>query len=153
MRALKIMLAYNGVESILRGVANLVVPTLFYLEPSAPKYALDAVRVLAITYLALGVIQLGAWRMKDPQAVRLVAIASALFAAGVALQAASQGTASTDTFHQAGVALGPVILNNVAINVLWVVLYTGLLVREGRMADPDAIPWAGRWYAWEGQGS
>lgn len=133
MRALKIMLAYNGVESVLRGVANLAVPTMFYLPSDAPRYAMDAVRVLAITYLALGVIQLGTWRMADRRAVRIVAAASMLFAAGVAVQVATQGSGSTDVFHQAGVVLGPVTLSNLGLNVLWTALYAGLLLREGRM--------------------
>jgi hypothetical protein len=134
MRALKVMLAYNGVESVLRGLVNLLVPTLFYLEPNAPKYAEDAVRVLGITYLALGLIQLNTWRVPDRRAVRAVAYASLLFAAGVAVQAATQGSASADTFHQAGVVLGPVTLPNVGLNVLWTTLYAGLLVREDRQA-------------------
>lgn len=138
MRWLKVMLAYNGVESLLRGVANLVDPTMFYLQPDAPPYAMDAVRVLAITYLALGLIQLGAWRVQDRRAVRTVAGASLLFAAGVAIQVATQGSASTDVFHQAGVVIGPVTLSNLGLNVLWTVIYAGLLLRESRMAAAAA---------------
>jgi len=134
MRALKIMLAYNGIESVLRGVVNLAVPTLFYLPKDAPGYAQDAVRVLAITYLALGVIQLGAWRMQERWAVRVIASASLLFAAGVAVQAATQVSGSTDAFHEAGVVLGPVVLPNVGINVLVTAIYAILLLRESRMA-------------------
>jgi hypothetical protein len=65
-----------------------------------------------------------------------VAFASMLFAAGVAVQVATQGSASTDVFHQAGVVIGPVILSNLGLNVLWTVLYAGLLIRESRMATP-----------------
>jgi len=136
MRALKVMLAYNGIESLLRGVAGLVVPTMFYLQPDAPEYAQDAVRVLAITYLTLSVIQLSTWGMTDRRAVRSVAVASMLFGASVAIQVATQGSASTDVFHQAGVVIGPVILSNLGLNVLWTVLYAGLLIRESRMAMP-----------------
>ena len=134
MRWLKIMLAYNGVESLLRGLVNLATPTVFYLQPDAPGYAQDAVRVLAITYLALGVVQLSTWRVADRRAVRNVAFASMLFAAGVAIQVATQGSASTDVFHSPGVVVGPVTLSNLGLNVLWTVLYGGLLLRESRMA-------------------
>jgi hypothetical protein len=130
---LKMMLVYNGIESILRGGANLAAPTLFYLPGDAPAYAADAVRVLAITYLALGVIQLGSWRIGDRRAVRTVAWASMLFAAGVAVQVALQGPGSSDPFHQAGVVLGPITLSNLGLNVLWTVLYASLLVRESRI--------------------
>jgi hypothetical protein len=132
MHALNVMLAWNGFESIARGLVNLARPTIFYLPPEAPKYAQDTVRVLAITYLAVGVMQLGACRLKDRQAVRLVAGASMLFAAGVALQAATQGSGSSDVFHQSGERIGPVTLNNAWINVLWSTIYAVLLLREAR---------------------
>ena len=138
MRWLKIMLVYNGLESLGRGFINLVRPTTFYLEPDAPRYAQDAVRVLAITYLALSLVQLGTWRVNDRRAVRTVALASLLFAAGVGVQAAAQGTGSTDAFHQAEV-IGPLTLNNVALNVLWTAIYAGLLVRESRLATQGNV--------------
>jgi hypothetical protein len=136
MRALKVMLAYVGLEFVARGIVNFVQPTTFYLQADAPGYAMDAVRVLAITFLVFGLVHLGAWRVNDRRAVRLVAMASMLFAAGAAVQAATQGSASTDLWHQAGVVLGPVTLPNVGLNVLWTVIYAGLLVREARMATP-----------------
>lgn len=132
MRGLKILLAINGVFFLVRGLINIVQPTAFYLQPDAPRYAMDAVRVLAITYLAFGLIQLGTWWVVDRRAVRIVAFASLLFAAGVAIQVATQGSASTDGFHQADV-IGPLTLNNAAMNVLWTALYAGLLFRESRM--------------------
>ncbi len=138
MRALKVMLAYSGFEFVARGIVNYIQPTTFYLQADAPRYAQDAVRVLAITYLAFGLIHLGAWRVNDRLAVRLVAGASMLFAAGAAIQAATQGSASTDVWHQAGVVLGPVTLPNVGLNVLWTAIYAGLLFRESRMAAPRA---------------
>lgn len=136
MGALKVMLAYSGLEFVARGIVNFVQPTTFYLQADAPRYAMDAVRVLAITFLVFGIVHLGAWRVNDRRAVRLVAMASMLFAAGAAVQAATQGSASTDLWHQAGVVLGPVILPNVGLNVLWTVIYAGLLIREARMATP-----------------
>ncbi len=65
MRALKVMLAYSGFEFVARGIVNYIQPTTFYLQADAPRYAQDAVRVLAITYLAFGLIHLGAWRVND----------------------------------------------------------------------------------------
>jgi hypothetical protein len=135
MRALKILLAINAVFFLVRGLINVVQPTAFYLESDAPGYAMDAVRVLGITYLVLGLIQLGTWWVADRRAVGIVAFASLLFALGVAVQVATQGSASTDGFHQADV-FGPLTLNNAAMNVLWAVLYAGLLLRESRMAMP-----------------
>jgi len=132
MLALKVMLAYSGFEFVARGIVNFVQPTTFYLQADAPGYAMDAVRVLAITYLAFGLVHLGAWRVNDRRAVRLVAMASMLFAAGAAVQAATQSPASTDLWHQPGVVLGPVTLPNVGLNVLWTAIYAGLLLREGR---------------------
>jgi hypothetical protein len=137
MLALKVMLAYSGFEFVARGIVNFVQPTTFYLQADAPGYAMDAVRVLAITYLAFGLVHLGAWRVNDRRAVRLVAMASMLFAAGAAVQAATQSPASTDLWHQPGVVLGPVILPNVGLNVLWTAIYAGLLLREGRAVTPS----------------
>jgi len=88
--------------------------------------------------LALGVIQLGAWRLQERRAVRVIASASLLFAAGVAVQAMTQSPASTDAFHQAGVVLGPVILPNVGINALVTAIYAILLLRKRQGARPEA---------------
>lgn len=123
MRSLKTLLAVNGLVFFIRAVTNLVRPTSFYLESDAPKYAVDAVRVIGITYAALAVIQLGMWRVDDRRAVRAVAGASQLFAAGIAVQAATQGSSSTDTFHRIRFA-------SAAENAAVVVLYALLLHRE-----------------------
>jgi hypothetical protein len=125
IRLLKIALAVNGVVFLGRGSIDLVQPTSFYLQPDAPKYAMDAVRVLGVTYISLGLIQLGMWWAPDPRAVRIVASASLLFAAGVAAQAATQGSASTDPFHQ--LSPGPA-----AENLLVAVLYAGFLAWDAR---------------------
>ncbi len=127
MRVLKVLLAINGAVFLWRGSLDLVQPTAFYLEPDAPKYAMDAVRVIGITYLAVGLIQLGMWRVTDRLAVRVVASASLLFGAGVAIQAVTQGSGSADAFHR--LAPGPAVEN-----VLVALLYAALLYRESRTA-------------------
>jgi hypothetical protein len=38
MRALKIMLVDNGIESLLRGLVNLALPTTFYLPPASHEW-------------------------------------------------------------------------------------------------------------------
>lgn len=121
MRWLKIGLAVNGGFFLWRGSLNILQPTSFYLEPEAPKYAMDAIRVLGITYCSLGLIQLGTWWMPDRRALRTVAGASLLFAAGVFAQAATQGSGSVDPFHQ--LSPGPAVENLVVA-----MLYAGFLV-------------------------
>ena len=125
MRALKVLLAINGAIFLGRGSLDIVQPTNFYLESNAPKYALDAVRVIGITYLTVGLIQLGMWRVTDRLAVRVVAGASLLFGAAVAVQAVTQGSGSADAFHR--LAPGPAVEN-----ALVALLYAALLYRESR---------------------
>ena len=84
-------------------------------------------RIIGLAYAALGLIQLGMWWVSDRLAVRIVAGASLLFIAGSAAQAALQGTASTDTFHQIG-------LGAAAGGALIAVLYAALPNREGQTA-------------------
>jgi len=127
MRLLKIMLAVNGAVFLVRGFLNIVQPGSFYLEADAPTYAQDAIRVLGITYVTLGLIQLGMWWVRDRRAVRIVAGAALLFAAGVAIQAVTQRPGSSDAFHE--LALG-----SAAENALVVALYAALLFRERRQA-------------------
>jgi hypothetical protein len=127
VRWLKVMLAVNGALFLWGGSLDILQPTSFYLEADAPVYAMDAIRVLGITYLALGLIQLGAWQVADRRAVRVVAGASLLFAAGVGVQAVTQGSASADAFHQ--LSPGPA-----AENLLVALLYAGLFAREIRLA-------------------
>jgi hypothetical protein len=122
MRALKLVSAGNGCVFLLRAARNLTEPTSFYLPADAPAYARDTVRVLGITYAALGVIQLGMCVVRDERAVRTVAGASMLFAAGVALQAAAQGSTSADAFHR-------LRLGSAAENVGVAALYAVLLLR------------------------
>lgn len=125
MRALKVLLAINGTIFLWRGALDIVQPTDFYLESNAPNYAMDAVRVIGITYLTVGIIQLGMWQVTDRLAVRVVAAASLLFGAAVAVQAVTQGSGSADAFHR--LAPGPAVEN-----ALVALLYAALLYRESR---------------------
>ena len=90
MSSLRTALAVNGVVFLVRAAMNLLRPTSFYADgaPTGPHQ--DAVRVIGISYATLGLIQLGATRA-DLQAVRSTVAALGLFAAGVAVQAATQG--------------------------------------------------------------
>jgi len=133
MRALKALLAINGVVFLWRGFLDIVQPTEFYLESDAPKYAMDAVRVIGITYVAVGLIQLGMWRVTDRLAVRVVASASMFFGAAVAVQAATQGSGSADAFHR--LAPGPAVEN-----ALVAILYAVLIYRESRAAAGSTRP-------------
>lgn len=125
MTALQKLLALNGLVFLLRAALNVLRPTSFYLSPGAPENAEDAVRVLGITYAAVGVVQLGAARSVDRTALRIVATGSALFAGGVALQAISQSSSPPDAFHRIRVA-------SAVENVLVAGLYLALLLRERR---------------------
>jgi len=131
---MKLLLVINGGFFLLRGALDIVQPTSFYLAPDAPGYAVDAVRVLGITYLALGLIQLGSWVVNDRRAVRLVASASVLFAAGVFLEALSQGSGSADQFHR--LAPGPAVEN-----LLVAAAYVALLLRDVRAERPTHPSW------------
>ena len=125
MRALKRLLAVNGLVFLLRASLNILRPTSFYLAEGAPDNAIDAVHVLGITYAAFGLIQLGMWRSQDRTAVRVVAAGSMLFASGVALQALGQNSSPPDTFHQIRRA-------SAAENIAVAALYATLIIRERR---------------------
>jgi hypothetical protein len=128
------VLAVNGVVFLVRAGLDIVRPTSFYLAAGAPAYAVDAVRVLGITYATLALVQLGVSRLADPRAVRLVAAASMLFAAAVAVQASLQSSGTTDAFHR-------LRWGSAAENVLVATLYAMLLYR-GRPAGrgDDRVP-------------
>lgn len=100
MLALKILLAINGAVFLLRASINLWRPWSFYLEPDAPRYAADAVRVLGVAFVSLGLVQVGMWWVQDQAAVRIVAAGSMVFAVGLAIQTATQGPESSATFHK-----------------------------------------------------
>lgn len=119
MRWLKIVLAINGVIYLYYAASNTVAPTSYFLPADAPGYAVDVTRVLAVGFLALGLIQLGTWMVTDRLAVRLVAGASLVYAAGFAIVAATVGTGSSDPFHQIGLAAG---IGNGVIAVLYAIL-------------------------------
>jgi hypothetical protein len=125
VRALKRLLAVNGLVFLLRAGLNILRPTSFYLAEGSPDNAVDAVHVLGITYAAFGLVQLGMWRSQDRTAVRVVAAGSLLFASGVALQALGQDPSPPDTFHQIRMA-------SAAENIAVAALYTTLLIRERR---------------------
>ena len=125
MRALKRLLAVNGLVFLLRAGLNIFRPKSFYLAEGAAENAIDAVHVLGITYAAFGLIQLGMWRSQDRTAVRVVAAGSMIFASGVALQALGQDSSPPNTFHQ-------IRLASAAENVAVAALYAALLIRERR---------------------
>lgn len=124
MRWLKILLLVNGLVSISYVFSNILLPTSFFApSDAAAGYGLDAVKLLGLGYLPLGIIQLGSWRIADRFAVRLIAVASMAFAAGFALLGAMAGSGSSDPFHQYGMGIA----------VAWIVvsvLYLWLLYRE-----------------------
>lgn len=127
MRVVRVVLAVNGVVFLVRAGLNLIRPSSFYLAAGAPAYAMDAVRVLGISYATLALIQLGAARLTDARAVRMVCAASMLFAAAVAAQACLQGPGTTDAFHR-------LRWGSAAENALVASLYAVLLYRSRRNA-------------------
>jgi hypothetical protein len=135
MRALRVVLAVNGLVFLVRAGLDNVRPTSFYLAAGAPAYAVDAVRVLGITYATLAMVQLGASRLAGPCAVRLVAAASMLFAAAVAVQASMQGSGTADAFHRPR-------WGSAAENVLVATLYAVLLYRgRPRGHEDERVRW------------
>jgi len=123
MSSLRTALAVNGLVFLIRAALNLLRPTSFYADEAATKPHRDVVRVLGIAYTTLGVIQLATSRAGLP-AVRSTAAASGLFAAGVAVQAATQGP-GPDTYHRLRYGAA-------AENAAVAVLYGTLLIRERR---------------------
>jgi hypothetical protein len=134
MRMLRAVLAVNGLVFLVRAGLDIVHPTSFYLAAGAPADAVDAVRVLGITYATLALIQLGASRLGAAGAVRLVAAASMLFAAAVAVQASLQGSGTTDAFHR-------LRWGSAAENALVAALYAVLLYRGRPRGHPERVPW------------
>ena len=126
MRWLKILLVINGLVFLVRGFLNITDPTSFYLEAEAPTYARDAVRVLGVAYLTIGVVQIGTWWAVERTSIMVVSAASMFFAVGVAILAITQGSASTDAFHD--LSWGSA-LENAAVGLL----YSALMVRAARM--------------------
>lgn len=123
MRWLKILLVVNGAVFLLYAATNTIAPTSYFLPSDAPDYAISVVRVVAMTYLAMGLIQVGMWWVMDRLAIRIVAGASLVLTAGFAILAATGGSASSDAFHQLGVLAG-------ATNAIVAILYAFLLYRE-----------------------
>ncbi|MEW5989907.1 MAG: hypothetical protein AB1736_01000 [Chloroflexota bacterium] len=122
MRWLKVLLAINGIAFLFYAVSNTVAPSSFFLASDAPGYAVDMLRVLSLAYLAMGLIQLGTWFVSDRLAVQMVAIGSLVFEVGFGVLAATQGTASSDPFHQMGLGIA-------AGNAVVAALYAWLLYR------------------------
>ena len=125
MKSLKTMLAINGVVFLIRAFTNFFRPTSWYIDPGAPRNAVDAVHVVGITQAALGLTQIGMWSVDDRRAVRAVSGASMLFAVGIALKALSQGSGSTDAFHR-------MRYTSAAENIGVAALYGVLLLQEQR---------------------
>jgi hypothetical protein len=127
MRWLKILLVVNGVASVSYVFSNILMPTSFFAPTDASGYGLDAVKLVGMGYLPLGIVQLGSWRIADRFAVRLIAVASMAYAAGFALLAAMAGSGSSDLFHQYGLVIA-------GAWALVAVLYAWLIYRERPVA-------------------
>ncbi len=128
MKPLTTVLALNGVVSLVRAGTNFCKPTSWYVDADAPKSAVDVVHVIGIAYAALGLTQIGMWRVSDRQAVRAVSGASLAFAAGIAAKALSQGSGPTDAFHRLRYA-------SAAENAGVAALYAVLLFRDRSDTD------------------
>ena len=96
---LRAAMSLNGAVFLVRGSLNLRDPHSFYLEPGAPPYAKDAVRVLGITYVTLGLCQLVVANTSDRRTLHGVAGASLGFAAGLAVQGLVQQRGTLDRYH------------------------------------------------------
>jgi len=79
--------------------------TSFFAPSDASGWGLDAVKLVGMGYLPLGIIQLGSWRIPDRFAIELIAVASLVYAAGFAALAAVAGSGSSDPFHQYGIGV------------------------------------------------
>ena len=128
MRWLKILLVLNGAASVLYGLLGWFMPGQFWAPEGSPVTVVQIIHGLSSLQLALGIIQLGAWRMKERWGLELVSVASLFnaFAFAVVIYLAS-GTASNDMFHQIGVP-GAAIWLAVAL------VYAFLIYRERQEA-------------------
>lgn len=126
MRWLKILIALNGVAFIFYALEAFYDPNLFWSPSGSPDTVLDIGRAAGVGQLAFGIVQLGAWRMKERWGVELVAVASLVYAVGFGvIVAIASAHPSDDMFHQFGM-LGAAVWAVVAI------LYAVLLYRERR---------------------
>ena len=123
MRWLKILLLINGIASVSYTFSNILLPTSFFAPSDATGWGLDAVKLVGIGYLPLGIIQLGSWRIAERFTIELIAFASLVYAAGFALLAAVAGSGSSDPFHKVGVGIA-------AAWVVVALLYVWLIYRE-----------------------
>lgn len=119
MKPLKTALALNGVVFLVRAGTNFLKPRSWYVDANAPQNAVDAVHVIGIAYAAVGLIQIGMWRVSDRRAVRAVSGASLAFAAGMAGKALTQGSGPADAFHRMRYASAA---ENVGVAALYAVL-------------------------------
>jgi len=128
MRWLKSLLVLNGAASVLYGLLGWFMPGQFWAPEGSPVTVVQIIHGLSSLQLALGIIQLGAWRMKERWGLELVSVASLFnaFAFAVVIYLAS-GTASNDMFHQIGVP-GAAIWLAVAL------VYAFLIYRERQEA-------------------
>lgn len=128
MRWLKILIAVNGVAMVFYGLEALYDPGLFWSPAGSPATVVDIGRAVGVAQLALGLIQLGAWRMKERWGVELVAMASLAYAVGfAAILAMASSNASEDMFHQLGMA-------GAAAWAVVTILYAVLIYRERQEA-------------------
>jgi peptidoglycan/LPS O-acetylase OafA/YrhL len=126
MRLLKILIALNGVAFIFYALEAFYDPNLFWSPSGSPDTVLDIGRAAGVGQLAFGIVQLGAWRMKERWGVELVAVASLVYAVGFGvIVAIASAHPSDDMFHQFGM-FGAAVWAVVAI------LYVVLLYRERR---------------------
>lgn len=126
MRWLKILIALNGVAFIFYALEAFYDPNLFWSPSGSPNTVLDIGRAAGVGQLAFGIVQLGAWRMKERWGVELVAVASLVYAVGFGvIVAIASAHPSDDMFHQFGMP-GAAVWAAVAI------LYVVLLYRERR---------------------
>jgi len=128
MRWLKILLVINGLAFILYGLEALYDPSPFWMPKGSPASVVDIGRAMGLTQLAIGVIQLGTWRITERVAIELVAGVSLVFAAGFGiLLGMNTSTTSDDMFHQFG-------LPGAAAWLIVAAPFAGLMYRERRMA-------------------
>lgn len=94
------VLAANGVVFLVRALTNLTRPTSFFLDADAAPNAVDSIHVMGLTQVALGLTQLGIASSADVGSLRAAALASQLFAAGMAVKTLTMGRDSVDRFHR-----------------------------------------------------
>ena len=128
MRWLKILLAVTGVAFVFYALEAFYDPNLYWSPSGSPDNVVDIGRAEGAGQLALGIILLGAWRIKERWAVELIALATLVYSVSFgAVMALASSHTSDDMFHKFG-------LGGTALWVIVAVLYAVLLYRERREA-------------------